>query len=86
MFGGTEADVSREIGPVGKAVTGTSISEAGVPRRYRVWLGESMLTGEAVTLRQMDVADSGRADLAPMVGPAVADRVGMSSLGRCLSC
>lgn len=33
MLGGTDCDASRATGPEGKAVTGTSISDAGVPRR-----------------------------------------------------
>jgi hypothetical protein len=33
MLGGTDWEASRAIGPEGRAVTGTSISEAGVPRR-----------------------------------------------------
>jgi hypothetical protein len=33
MFGGTDCEISRGTGPTGMAVTGTSISENGVPKR-----------------------------------------------------
>jgi hypothetical protein len=34
MSGGTDCEASRETGPRGMAVTGTSMSEKGVPNRY----------------------------------------------------
>jgi L-lactate utilization protein LutB len=33
MLGGTDCEASRATGPIGMAVTGTSISEKGVPKR-----------------------------------------------------
>lgn len=52
MFGGTDWDVSRAIGPDGIRVTGISISEAGVPWR-------SIEIGVFVTVRHGEMADTG---------------------------
>jgi len=40
MLGGTDCDASRETGPRLMAVTGISISEKGVPKRYSAVAGD----------------------------------------------
>ena len=49
MLGGTDWLVSRETGPIGTAVTGTSIAENGVPNRYTP-PGDAVRHGEKAVL------------------------------------
>src|ERR1700712_3559653 len=49
MLGGTDCDVSRATGPRLGCVTGTSVSEAGVPKRNKL-----APSGVSIAVRQAD--------------------------------
>ena len=75
MFGGTDCDASRATGPFGTIVTGTSISDWGVARRYTI-------AGLALGVRHGDVA--GFADTLACISGAGLRDVGISSFGSIL--
>jgi hypothetical protein len=73
MPGGTDWDESRSTGPALSKAIGTSISDAGVPRRY-------IAPGDAVVLLQITFDASGGMKWF-VCGAALAER-GIASLGR----
>jgi hypothetical protein len=82
MLGGTDWEVSRETGPRGMAVTGTSISDAGVPKRQtsigeavQQELAETIGLGLGSTLCARGIERRGRL-FKLSCGPAVWERTG----------
>lgn len=74
MLGGTDWDASRDTGPRLTAVTGTSISENGVPKRYTV-------EGDCVALRKSGDIASARSMRYGEKALALAERAGGAGRG-----
>jgi hypothetical protein len=82
MFGGTDWLLSRDTGPSGTAVTGTSISDAGVPNRYKP-PGDAVRHGEKAVSSATCMTDGTAARESPFEGCADIERgPGMLSFGR----